>query len=407
MRFRVLDGWRGVCALCVALFHLDILSPLYFSSFVRNSWLFVDFFFVLSGFVITHGYAEHLTTGRGAFDFALRRFWRVWPLHIAVLIAFVAVEVLRIFIQARGLVTFADPPFSGPTAASVLPSNILLLHALGINDRLTWNGPSWSISSEFWTYLIFAGALVFAGFVAKRFSAFSGERATGVVLAALFAASYAALASLSRDIDVSYDLGLLRCLSGFLAGHFTYRAWRATARKLGSLAELSALALVVVFVATAGHGELSFAAPLVFSATIYVFASEQGLISAWMSNPLFDWLGRASYSIYLWHAFIIANFVDRPVQFAARLMHRDLTTFVPGPDGSSLKLILLGGGVASLAVTIAYLATVLVVAGISRRWIESPSAKIPEMLWRRWPALLTAAAPEIRRIEEPSPRAFE
>lgn len=385
MRFRALDGWRGVCALCVALFHLDILSPVYSSGFVRNSWLFVDFFFVLSGFVITHGYAERLAAGSAFVDFILRRFWRVWPLHIVVLIAFLAAEGAKSLIQAQGLVTFADPPFSGATAATRLPSNVLLLQALGINDRLTWNGPSWSISSEFWTYLIFAGTLSLSGLAVKRFAVFSEKRTIAFVLAALLAASYAALVSLSRNIDVSYDLGLLRCLSGFLAGYFTYRAWCAATPKFGSSAELSVLAVVVVFVATAGHGAASFAAPLVFSAAVYVFASEQGLISAWMSCPLFDWLGRSSYSIYLWHAFIIANLVDRPVQFIAKAAHRDLTTFVAGFDGSPLKVITLGGDVASLAVTIAYLATVLAVAGLSRRWIEAPSAKLSGMLFRRRP----------------------
>ena len=280
--------------------------------------------------------------------------------------------------------TFVDPTFSGPTEAKLLPSNILLLQALGINDRLSWNGPSWSISAEFWTYLIFALVLLFVGFVASRFAGCSKQRATGISLAALLIASYVALVALSRQgMDVSFDWGLLRCLCGFLAGHFTYRAWRAATPKCGTVAEVFVIALVIVFVTTAGHSVFSFGAPLIFSAAIYFFASEEGIISAWMSIPIFDWLGRVSYSIYLWHAFIVANFIDRPVQIAARLLHRDLSTYVTNPDGSSLQLIFFGGTAAPLFVTITYLAAVLVVAAFSSHWIERPAANLLGVFLRR------------------------
>ena len=61
MRFHVLDGWRGVCALLVALFHVNAVGHFYGLPVVRNGLLFVDFFFVLSGFVITHAYAERVS----------------------------------------------------------------------------------------------------------------------------------------------------------------------------------------------------------------------------------------------------------------------------------------------------------------------------------------------------------
>ena len=86
IHFRVLDSWRGVAALLVAVFHLNILSAIYSLDFIRNSYLFVDFFFVLSGFVITHNYANRLGTLEGVGTFALRRLGRLWPLHVVVLL---------------------------------------------------------------------------------------------------------------------------------------------------------------------------------------------------------------------------------------------------------------------------------------------------------------------------------
>jgi len=90
--FRVLDSWRGIAALLVAIFHLNVYSAIYPLDFIRNAYLFVDFFFVLSGFVITHSYAGRLGTLEDLGSFAVKRLGRLWPLHVVVLLAFVAVE---------------------------------------------------------------------------------------------------------------------------------------------------------------------------------------------------------------------------------------------------------------------------------------------------------------------------
>jgi peptidoglycan/LPS O-acetylase OafA/YrhL len=64
-RFEALDGWRGICACLVVLFHFHGYSPIYSWGLIRNSYLFVDFFFVLSGFVIAWNYATRLDSWHG------------------------------------------------------------------------------------------------------------------------------------------------------------------------------------------------------------------------------------------------------------------------------------------------------------------------------------------------------
>src|SRR5882672_759031 len=94
-RFLVLDSWRGIAACLVALFHLDAYSHLYGVPFLRNSWLFVDFFFVLSGFVIAANYQQRLLDGFGVGRFLFLRLGRLYPLHFAMLALFVGWDLMR------------------------------------------------------------------------------------------------------------------------------------------------------------------------------------------------------------------------------------------------------------------------------------------------------------------------
>ena len=155
IHFRVLDSWRGIAALFVAIFHLNVLSAIYSLDFIRNGYLFVDFFFVLSGFVITHTYSDRLGTLQSLGTFAIRRLGRLWPLHVVVLLAFVAVEGAKAISAARGA-SFYKPPFTDGTSPGSILTNLFFGQSYGIERQLTWNPPSWSICAEFWTYFIFA-----------------------------------------------------------------------------------------------------------------------------------------------------------------------------------------------------------------------------------------------------------
>src|SRR5262249_1427406 len=149
------------------------------------------------------------------------------PLHAVVLFAFVLVELAKLFAAARGT-AFNMPPFADATSPAALPLNLVFAHSFGIVSHLTWNPPSWSIAVEFWTYLIFAAVLYVS---ATRFArhGFAAE----ALLLVLLAASIAILVSYSdRGQDVTFDLGLFRCLYGFLVGHFVYRLSQVCPREL-------------------------------------------------------------------------------------------------------------------------------------------------------------------------------
>ena len=388
--FRTLDSWRGIAALLVALFHLNLYSAIYPLDFVRNGYLFVDFFFVLSGFVITYSYGDRLKTLDDLGAFAIRRFGRLWPLHVVVLLAFVAAESAKAVMAARGA-SFYLPPFTGTNSLDTIAINLVFGQSFGLVQHLTWNPPSWSICAEFWTYLVFAAVLVASSTWLARF-----RFAAQGLIAAILAASVSILVLFSRHgMDASYDLGFVRCLYGFLVGHLTYRLFQVTPKATldSRLPEWAMLIVIVEYVSLAGRSEYSFFAPLVFAAAVFVFAFEAGPVSRLMSNKVNDWLGKISYSIYMWQAFIIFNFVDRPVSIVEKITGKVLTTtegVSSALGGEAGKLIVLGGHVLPILVTLLFLVVLVAVASVSYYLIERPGqklfARLAQSRWRNSPA---------------------
>lgn len=385
-RFSVLDSWRGIAATAVALFHLQAASHIYGLHFLRNSYLFVDFFFVLSGFAIAHAYGHRLHSWPAFFEFIIRRSGRVWPLHFAVLVAFVAVESVKYVLtssgEQAGLAAF-DP--QGHTAMSALPIHVFLLHALGLSDKLTWNEPSWSISAEFWMYVVFGLVCLFAGGWKSR------------VLAALgLAGAYTVAASSTTGMDVTFDLGFARCLFGFAIGTLVYDLYRnlpADRRTLpmASLLEWGALIGVVWFVSVAGRSDLSIAAPLVFAMPVLIFSLEAGVISRALSHRIFQRLGDWSYSIYMVHgliAFSLALGVSWIQRRTGVTLWQEVTI-----DGVPGRLISANPYALDLLFA-AYLALVLVLARFTYRWIEQPGrAAFARMASRVSGQAITIASP--------------
>jgi len=151
VRFRILDSWRGIAALFVATYHFEVTWHWHEIALVRHSFLFVDFFFMLSGFVIAHAYGRKIKSGADLISFIVRRFGRVWPLSASVLLAFIAVEAVKLVLAKGFGISTGTAPFDphGYTPLSALPAHFLLATALNLQDTLTWNGPDWSISAEF------------------------------------------------------------------------------------------------------------------------------------------------------------------------------------------------------------------------------------------------------------------
>lgn len=362
-RFQALDGWRGICALLIALHHFPARGFLYHLPLVRNAWLLVDFFFVLSGFVIAHAYGARLPAFAAMKTFAIRRFFRLWPLHAALLAAFILLELYRLAATGSG--------FSGERSVFAIFTNLALIQSLGIHDGLTWNTPAWAVSTEFWTTIVFAAVVVLAG------------RGRIVASAFLLAASVAVLALHSRyGMRETFDWGIARCIYGFFLGALLYEAWarRWFAWISGNGAEIFAVVLALAFLLfIPGDRPLEYFAPPVFAVFIVAFASDSGFLSRVFAGRALQALGRWSYAIYLVQMLVIALIVSALDSFAPG------HTFAAADGGEAVRL---GGPAADDALTLAYLALVVAIAAIASRVVE----KRGQALAARWTARAATAS---------------
>ncbi len=298
-RYVVLDSWRGIAALMVCLFHFAGNNHLADLPIVTNGYLFVDFFFVLSGFVITHAYADTLVKSATLPSFIAIRFARLYPVHVFMLALFIAYEFLQILVIHLGG-SVATPPFSEAARSPVaILTNLLFIHGLGVHDTVTWNGPSWSISTEFFTYILFGTSCFLA----------SGLRIATYILT-IFLSLFILMKFSTDFMDATYDLGIFRNLYGFAIGALVYYLLQSAKENplFGALSntwsEIGALVLIVAFISIAGDRWISFFSPIIFAISLVVFSAENGQVSRFLRSSSFVFLGKISFSLYMCHRFL-------------------------------------------------------------------------------------------------------
>jgi peptidoglycan/LPS O-acetylase OafA/YrhL len=363
----------------VVLFHFKPNSHFLHVGLIRHSYLFVDFFFVLSGFVIFEAYRDKLRAGFGLRRFILLRLGRIYPLHLFLLICFVVFEFAWMFWLSR-YSSQPRPAFEEGNSLPALAANVVLLQSFRLFGGTSWNYPAWSIGAEFWTYLLFAAAIV-------RTPAASLTRVLWILALAGWVASWTIALLLPSAADAN---GFPRCVYGLALGallrgfhrDFAWQSW------LASIAELATIVLCLTFVATAdGHAAMSLAPPI-FAMAVATFAQQKGLISRLLISPPFAILGNLSYSIYMVHVLVI-------------LLGTNAVSVVEKLSGHSLRssvtvnaVIYQGIGLAPWQGDVAYvvvLALVIFVAAQTYRFVEAP--------WRESSRQLA------RKLEEPGPPA--
>src|SRR5438132_4892874 len=116
---RALSGARAIPPLILVLFHFceghGYRGTKWFDLIAANGYLWVEFFFALSGFILVHVYvsrASEMWHGHGYLRFLQARLARLYPLHLFMMIAILLqVIIFRALAEAGGYVSIFDQPY--------------------------------------------------------------------------------------------------------------------------------------------------------------------------------------------------------------------------------------------------------------------------------------------------------
>lgn len=362
--FLALDSWRGICACLVVLLHVNAYSHAYFSPITRNAGLFVDFFFVLSGFVIASNYHARFQQGYSLGKFMFLRLGRLYPIHLVMLVAYIAFEFA--FADMISAVNAnAREPFTGAMSIEAIWVNLFMLQGLGVLDYASWNFPSWSVSTELLAYFLFALAAIYL------------RKSLWFVLGLLVVVCPFWIYAMADGVVDNRFMGLARCLVGFSAGVLCLHTYRIAEHRLqkwsvsfATLMEVFAVVWVLFYLSKAS-GSMTYALPVpVFFIAVLVFANQRGLLSrALMVRPLVV-IGTLSFSIYMIHAFVTARVLNA-MQLAAGKLNLDIFTYVER-DGETVRTV--GKALWQGDLVYAVMLVIVIVASyVTYRLIEAPS----------------------------------
>jgi peptidoglycan/LPS O-acetylase OafA/YrhL len=296
-RFDVLDFYRYAGALFVALDHyLIVYLPVDRTLVMRISLQLqplMGFFFTLSGFVIMHVY-QGMSSRFDYVDYIQKRLARMYPLHLATLVFFVICPLLF------GILRYW---FS---LDAILP-NLLLVHAWGATDRLTFNYPSWSVSAEFFVYLLFPLFLL----VVRRLGLWTALLVP--CLCAILNPIFFDALGLRSWTSATFDFGCLRAVPSFIAGMVVYRLATIRFSDLTVPAWLAhGLAIATLPMMLAGApGELALA---VFVLVVFLLARAEPRDPGILSTPFFRALSNCSYGFYMLHVLVGAIVLGIPLR---------------------------------------------------------------------------------------------
>tara|TARA_B100001769_G_C22096418_1_gene591569 strand:- start:222 stop:1274 length:1053 start_codon:yes stop_codon:yes gene_type:complete len=299
-KIRFLESIRGISALVVLLFHLkDTTNSILIHNFlILNGKIFVDFFFVLSGFVIAHNYSSKIHTLIDLLKFKFKRFLRLYPLHILTLIIFVFIEWTKYFLSINVGIFPSSEPFSINNINSFI-HNLFLTHAfLSVNS---FNIPSWSIGVEFYTYLLFSLIILFIKNKNMCLFLFIGISLSSFL--------YIILGS-GTITSMENEDGFIRCCFSFFLGStiFSLQSFFSIKPKLANYLILFFLCLmfIALFIKNNFIGILTFAMII----SISVKEEENYFVKILNFKPLV-YLGSISYGIYMFHFLVI--WVERQI----------------------------------------------------------------------------------------------
>ena len=297
--YNILDGLRGVAALSVVCFHLfEAYATSHLDQKINHGYLAVDFFFILSGFVVGYSYDDRWKT-MTIKDFIKRRFIRLHPMVImgAIMFYFQGCSVWDV-----SKVSVAMLLMSTLINACLIPATPGF-EIRGVGEMYPLNGPSWSLFFEY------IGNILYAFFIHKLPTKFLSIL---VLLAGCGLAAFAIWGPLG-DICVGFSLtseniigGSLRLLFSFSAGLLLSRIFKPI--KIRGAFWIGSLSIVVLSaIPRIGGSENlwmnglydTICFTILFPIIVYLGASGQTTDKT--TTRICKFLGDISYPLYMVH----------------------------------------------------------------------------------------------------------
>lgn len=311
---------RGIAALLVVIYHLNLvfrgaLAGGATTGILSQLYLMVDLFFMISGFVMCHVYGDWFKeriSFANFMRFSMARFARIYPMYLVSLVFL----ILVVFGYQQRI---GETPqlFKDTFDFGTIPLNLLLLQSMNTLSYLGWNIPSWSVSVEWWVYMIFP-AMVFGW---GKY----GPSRINIFILALCAVGYSIISvwlhntsplitsgTLEKDytsIDVTFNYGFFRCLLGFVVGMVIHKFF-LTGKCRETLSADSTIILLLGMLLVSLHFSIpNYITVWIFPVLILAVAYGSARTNKFLNHPALMQLGNLSYSIYLMHMPLLYSFI--------------------------------------------------------------------------------------------------
>tara|TARA_A100001234_G_C12609398_1_gene378706 strand:- start:127 stop:1209 length:1083 start_codon:yes stop_codon:yes gene_type:complete len=294
-----LDVFRGLAALSVCAVHFTYDS--FFHKYFAQG-LFVQLFFTLSGFVIAYNYYNTLINFKDLSIFMLKRFKRLYPLHLFFLILFLLIELVKYILISNFDISSNNQPFETNTVKNFFLNLFFIQH---FDNQNSFNGPSWSISVEMMLYLSFG--LILLLLIKKNL--FLSLNFIYLIFFIIFLnATYGDTKSITAYYSGMYS---------FCIGYLFYILYEK--RKISSFLKSKNyfdilfyffLSIFLLEIFYFHFLKQDYLYSIAFGLMIYYscFLDNNFFLFKFVFNRFFVFLGKISYSIYMSHLFVFFMF---------------------------------------------------------------------------------------------------
>ncbi len=279
----MLDFFRGIAALGIIIFH--VLGPYY--KWFQSLYVLVDFFFVLSGYVLAH--SMKVNTWKQVRNFIQKRAQRIFPM---ILSALLFSEILRVTALLFNKSAETSQTLFSESRLIDLLIAITLLQVFSVPSQLLLF-PLWSLSAEWLANIV--------GVVCRRFF---GQIQTLIFISTgltLFCIS-TYLGLLASESNWAVSLG--RCLMCFGVGqaiqHMSYSQSSEKRESAHMVLSVACSLIYLLVVHELGQNALILA-PMIFGYIVWSFSARAGLFGNGRMKTISSYVGSYSYGLYVWH----------------------------------------------------------------------------------------------------------